>query len=209
MPSLFARRLASVAGILSPLLLGVTVAAVASQRPEYSHLHDAISELGAVGRPEAMLMNLLGIIPSGLLTMAAAPAIYETFGKGRLSRAGEIVLVIAGACLVGTAVFAWTGAPNDLSNLNNKLHLVLALSGFFLLALAPLLFGLQLRRKSEQRSLLLFSLATSLAVFLLGFILPRPPYLGLFQRGALLAFFAWLVAMSVKSFEAVATDDGR
>src|SRR5262249_27397255 len=112
-------------------------------------------------------------------------------------RAGEIVLMLAGAGFIGTALFAWEGAPTDLSGANNKLHLTFALSGFLCLALAPLLFGLQARRDSSWR--FWFSLLSGAFVFVSGFVFPRPPFLGLFQRGALAVFFVWLVALSVNA----------
>ena len=192
-------RLSAICGILSPIVLGAATAFVAAQRPDYSHVKDAISELGAVRRPYATLMNLAGIVPAGLLTMLAAPSIYARFGNSRLSRVAEFVLAFAGVGFIGTALFAWTGSPTDLSSTNNKFHLAFALSGFFFLALAPLLFGLHARRNTQDRTRSLFSIATALAVFLLGFLLPRPPYLGLFQRGALTVFFVWLIAISLQS----------
>ena len=202
-------RLSAICGILSPIVLAIAAAFVAAQRPDYSHVKDAISELGAVGRPYATLMNLAGIIPAGLLTMLAAPAVHACFGTSRLSRAGEIVLAFAGVGFVGTALFAWTGAPTDLSSTNNKFHLAFALSGFFFLALAPLLFGLHARRNARDRTRALLSIATALAVFMLGFLLPRPPYLGIFQRGALTVFFVWLIAISLQSLRSLRTAEAR
>jgi hypothetical protein len=140
-------------------------------------------------------MNLAGIVPAGILTAFSAPAIYGVFGKSRLSRAGEVVLILAGLGFVGTALFAWRGAPTDLTTANNQLHLAFALSGFLCLALAPLLFALHARKGARGR--FWFSLVTAALVFVLGFVLARPPFLGLFQRGALAAFFIWLVAMSL------------
>ena len=190
-------RLSALAGILSPIILAMATAIVAAQRPDYSHITSALSELGAVGRPYATLMNLTGIIPAGLLTVLSAPTIYDLFGRGRLSRAGEFVLMLAGLGFIATAAFAWQGAPTDLTSVNNKLHLTFALSGFFCLALAPLLFGLHARTSGSWRYW--FSLLAAALVFVFGFVLPRPPYLGLFQRGALAAFFAWLVVMSAQA----------
>jgi hypothetical membrane protein len=192
------RNLSLLAGILSPIVLAVTIAVVAAHRPDYSHIKSALSELGAVGRPHATFMNLAGIIPAGVLTALSGPAIYSVFGKSRLSRAGEIALILAGIGFIGTALFAWRGSPNDLSVTNNKLHLTFALSGFFCLALAPLLFGLQARKNSRER--FWFSILVSALIFVFGFVLPRPPYLGLFQRGALTVFFVWLIAASVTGF---------
>src|SRR5262249_48913677 len=144
----------SAAGILSPIVLAVAAVAVAASRPEYSHVKNALSELGAVGRPHALLMNLAGIIPSGVFTIPSLPAGYRVYGKGNLSLAGAIVLSLSGLGFIGTALFAWQGAPDDLSSTNNLLHLTLALSGFLCLALAPLLFGLHARRTNRRRFVL-------------------------------------------------------
>lgn len=192
-------RLSALSGILSPVVLAIATTFVAAHRPEYSHVRDAISELGAVGRPYASLMNFAGIIPAGVLTILAAPAIYSVFGKSRLSLAGEIVLALAGVGFIGTALFAWIGTPTDLTSANNKFHLAFAFSGFFFLALAPFLLGLHARWHAQDRTRSLLSIATGLSVFVFGFLLPRPPYLGIFQRAALTVFFVWLIAISLQS----------
>jgi hypothetical protein len=140
-------------------------------------------------------MRLAGIAPAGALTAVAALPIQMSFGPGAWSRAGALAIVLAGVAFIGTAVFPWTGAANDLSSLSSKLHLAFALAGFLLLALGPLFFGLQARRPPARRGWSRFSLATSALVFALAFLLPRPPYLGAFQRAALAAFYLWLVAV--------------
>ena len=193
-------RALSFVGIVSPMILAIATYYVAAGRPEYSHIESALSELGAVGRPGAALMNWGGIIPAGLLTALAAFPLYRRFGAGKLSLAGAIALAAAGAGFVATALFAWSGAPSDLSSTNNEVHLAFALSGFLCLALAPLLFGLHARRNPDARGVALFSLSAAALVFVFGFVLPRPPYLGLFQRGALAVFFLWLIVTSAQSF---------
>jgi hypothetical membrane protein len=188
------RRLA-LAGLLSPVFLALATIAVAAQRPDYSHVANTLSELGSAGRPNALWMNYAGIIPSGVLTMIAALPLSRTFA----SRAGGIVLALGGAFLAATALSPWTGPPNDISSLQSKLHLVFALLGFFCLALAPLLFGLRVRRMAGLTIWFWISIAAAALIFLFAFVLPRPPYLGLFQRLALAVFFAWLVAGSIRA----------
>jgi hypothetical protein len=58
--------------------------------------------------------------------------------------------------------------------------------------------GLHLRGKG-QGAWLIYSFISSALVFLLGFILPRPPYLGIFQRAALASFFVWLAALCIRA----------
>jgi hypothetical membrane protein len=186
-------------GIASPLVLATATLLVAARRPDYSHIHHTLSELGSVGRPGAAWMNYGGIIPAGVLTSVAALSTDRALGESVLSRAGAIVQAIAGACLAGTALFPWRGAPNDLSSVSSKIHLSFALTGFFCLALCPLLVGLHARRLPALRTWFWFSILTAASVFALGFLLPRPPYLGIFQRGTLVAFFLWLIAISIQS----------
>jgi hypothetical protein len=108
-------------------------------------------------------------------------------------------LALAGLAFIGTAACPWTGAPNDLSSLSSKLHLVFALVGFLLLALAPLLTALQARSTPGLRVWFGGSLATGALVLALAFLLPRPPYLGAFQR-ALAVFYAWLIAVTAQAW---------
>jgi len=185
---------AALAGLASPIVLAAATILVAAGRPDYSPVRDAISELAAVGRPGGALARWLGVIPAGVLTALAAPAAYRVFGPGGLSRWGAAVQALAGAAFVGTALSPWVGAATDLAPAQNRLHLALALAGFALLGLAPLLFGLH-RRPPARRWWSWGSLAASAAVFAFGFGLARPPDLGLFQRAALASFYIWLIAV--------------
>jgi len=185
---------AALAGLASPIVLAAATILVAAGRPDYSPVRDAISELAAVGRPGGALARWLGVIPAGLLTALAAPAAYGFFGPGGLARWGAATQALAGLAFVGTGLSPWVGAATDLTPAQNQLHLTLALAGFALLGLAPLLFGLH-RRAPAGRWWSWGSLAAAAAVFAFGFGLARPPDLGLFQRAALAIFYIWLVAV--------------
>ena len=176
-------------------MLAAATIGVAAGRADYSPVRDAISELAAVGRPGALWARWLGVIPAGALTALAAPAAYRLFGPGSLSRWGAIALAGAGLALAGTGLCPWVGAAADLTPPENQLHLALALAGFALLALAPLLFGLAARGSRAGRGWVWGSLVAAGAVFAFGFLLATPPHVGLFQRAALAAFYLWLVAV--------------
>lgn len=184
-------------GVASPIFLASAAIAVASGRPEYSHLRQTLSELGTVGRPGAFWMNWFGIVPAGALMLACAPSLYQRFGNGWLSAAGAILLGLGGACLGGSALTPWQGGlPPDFSIAGNVAHVCLALAGFLLIALAPLFFGLHARRRPHLAQWSRVSFAASAAILLLAFA-PSGTYLGAFQRSALLVFYAWLSAVSI------------
>ena len=185
------------AGVASPIILFVASTAVAAGRPEYSHLRQTLSELGTRGRPGAIWMNWLGIVPAGFLIPICAPSLYRAFGRGRRSATGSILLGAGGACLGGSGLTPWQGGlPPDFSIPGNVLHLSLALTGFLLLSLAPLFFALQARSGRGLSQWSRFSFGASALIFVLAFA-PPGAYPGALQRGALVVFYAWLCAVSV------------
>jgi hypothetical protein len=60
------------AGVASPMFLTIATVVVAAGRPDYLHVRQTPSELGAVGRAGAVWMNRLGIVPAGALVLACA-----------------------------------------------------------------------------------------------------------------------------------------
>jgi hypothetical membrane protein len=188
----------ALAGLASPIVLATAMFVIAAGRPDYSHLRQTISELGSVGRPGARWMNLAGVVPAGLLLLLSVPAVHSVFGPGRLSAAGAFSLALAGACLMGTGLSPWAGAPGDFSAFSSKLHTVLAVLGFLALPLVPLLFGVHAGRVPALHAWHLPSLIAGGAILVLGFM-PIPAYLGAFQRAALTSFFLWLTAVSLSA----------
>ena len=187
----------ALAGIGSPIVLATAAVVVGAGRPEYSHLRQTLSELGAVGRPGAVWMNRLGILPAGALVFACAPVFYRGFGPGWRSAAGAVLLGAGGACLGGSAMTPWQGGlPPDFSIPGNVLHATLAITGFLLIGLAPLFFGLQARLRTELEDWSIPSLAASVATLALAFV-PPGKYPGALQRAALLVFYGWLSAVSI------------
>ena len=187
----------ALSGVISPIVLLLATITVAAGRPEYSHLRQTLSELGAVGRAGAMWMNWLGIVPAGALVLVCAPSLYREFGEGWRSAVGAILLAGGGVCLGGSALRPWQGGlPPDFSILGNVVHATLALVGFLLIALAPLFFGLHARRRSQVAQWSHVSVAASAVILTLAFV-PAGAYPGAFQRAALIVFFAWLSAVSL------------
>lgn len=187
----------ALAGVASPIVLAIATIVVAAGRPDYSHLRQTLSELGAVGRPGAVWMNRLGIFPAGVPVLICAASLYRRFGHGWRSATGAMLLGVGGACLAGSSLTPWQGGlPPDFSILGNVLHITLALTGFLAIGLAPFFFGLQARRSREVARWAVPSISASAVVVALAFV-PPGAYPGAFQRAALLVFFIWLSAVSL------------
>jgi hypothetical membrane protein len=61
-------RLLLMGGIAGPLVFALVATAAATLRPDYRHLEDTISELGADGTPYAGFMNYAGFASAGLMS---------------------------------------------------------------------------------------------------------------------------------------------
>jgi hypothetical protein len=194
--------LSALAGIVSPVALFAPVLYAAAQREHYSHLRQAISDLGSVGAPDAAIVNV-GIVCAGLFAAASSYAVRNAFGERGWSIVGMIALVLGGLALAGTALSPWRGDPTDLSLLPNKLHLIAALIGFLGISVAPIMFGLQLRG-----TLGTLSIGVGLVVLALAFWPFQGDYRGLFQRAALGTFFFWLVLICASKIGATAWQQG-
>jgi Protein of unknown function (DUF998) len=184
------------AGVASPIVLATVAMLVSGQRPEYSHLRNTISELGAVGAPGAPWMNVCGILPAGILVMASALAVYRILGAGSLSTIAALILGLGGACLGASALSPWRGPANmDLTILTNRFHFIFAIVGFLAISLSPLLFGLRSRGLPFLHGWLWPSVVASLGVFVIGFWPRQGDYRGAFQRASLLMFYLWLSSL--------------
>lgn len=128
-------RVAGGIGISAFALFWVALFAFAASRPDYSHLHKAVSELGVIGAPHALAWNLIGFIVPGLL-IALSGAGLATAIDGRRGALWWL-LVLSGLCFAATGVIPGemrNGSPMSGSSLTQG-HLMLA-------TLAPLLWAI-------------------------------------------------------------------
>lgn len=125
---------ALLSGPLASCLFYVCLIGFAAVRPEYSHATKAISELGAVGAPNALAFNILGFIAPGLLLVVFASALKFHLG----AKWGSALLALSGLAFVAAGVFAVD--MDARSSPQSTAHLAGAmLTGlFFAFALFPL-----------------------------------------------------------------------
>ena len=111
--------------MLAPPLFAFSIVAFAALRSDYSHLNDAVSELGARGAPNALAWNLMGFLTVGLLITAFSWGLYPGHG---LSGGANIGRALGARALPGTGMFP--ADMDDLASPSSRAHILMSLISF-------------------------------------------------------------------------------
>lgn len=153
-------RLLALGGLAGPLVFAVVVVVCAARRPEYSHATRFISELGARGTPNAMVMNLAGFVLTGLLIGAFALSLLRLLPRRRLARVAAACLGVFGVGLVLAGIIPCEpGCPQAEPTLHDGVSIVALLSG----AIGVGSFGFAVRGVSAWRPLWVYSVISAVA----------------------------------------------
>ncbi len=168
-------------GVAGPVLFAAAWALGGAIEPGYSPVHEAISQLAAVGASVRLLMT------TGL----------AGFGFGMLLYAGALREAVPGpvwkaALAAGVAVFGVIAVPLGVSPMTDDVHGVFAIAAYVALVAMPLLAARPLAA-GGRRGVARLSVATGVAsgLCLAGTVLGATP--GLLQRIGLTLVDAWVV----------------
>jgi hypothetical membrane protein len=143
---------AAVLGLTVPLLVAVVSLAAGRLTPAYDPVRFTVSYLAARGQPYALTVNaafaLLGV------SLAATAWALDRHLAGR-TRAGCLLLALAGVGLLGVAVVSRDPAHPQLT----ALHRVIAAVALLSLGLSPLLVGYRVWRDEGWRRMAVASVA--------------------------------------------------
>ena len=192
-----------VVGLIGAIGFWMALAVFAELDPNYTHATKAVSELGALGAPNATLWNVLGF---GLVGVCLTVVGYQAARRIKpSSKSARIFLCCSGLAFVLTAVPA---DMNDLSATSSRVHIVasIASGGFWVLGCLLLLGKNAAGRyyfSTVTSVLLLAALAT---IFLRGANLVMPGY---GRRLSFLVYFLWVAYVSVVMFQAAEPSSRR
>ena len=202
-----APRIFALAGALEPVWLLVGATAAGALRPGYDATH-AISELGELGSPGAIVWNVAGFGVAALLYALFALAIRDRLGGGWLYR----VTMLQAIFLAGSGAFSCDpGCPAIMTSWVGWAHTVVGLTYFALTCVSPLVGWRAFRTRPEWRPLAPFSLAAGVilaALFLAGPILFPPP-VGLWQRITLATAGAWTTVVALRLWQLASPASAR
>ncbi|TBU92852.1 DUF998 domain-containing protein [Stutzerimonas kirkiae] len=143
------RKYGFMAGVLIPFWLALGVMLAGALYPGYSHVDQAMSELGALGAPTHGISPLINNYPLGVLFVLFGLALWLQFGN-LWSRATAVLVMLHGLASFATGYYACDVGcslerPSSSQNLHNLagfvMFLSLLLASFIWIFLAQKLLG--------------------------------------------------------------------
>lgn len=189
-------RLSAMAGFVGPLMFISVAIFAGSKDPEFSHITDWMSELGATGAPYADLFNHFGLIPLGVCLMVFAPAFLKIFGPGARASVSAVLLMLVGLIYIFLAIFNCDyQCGTEMMTLNAQIHNWLAIFGFPIIVLTPAIIGMRAFHTRENKGYYQFCLVSAIllliAYILLLIIVAEFWGKGLLQSGFIIVFVYW------------------
>ncbi len=190
----------ALAGIIAPIVFTIIVIVLGFLWTGYSHLTQAISELGETGAPN-MNIQALNFIILGILTIVFA--IGLTAHDRRFRSASVLVGTYGFSALLATVFPCDPGCPTTSTSVAQVAHNLDALIAFIGFAIAPLFFWRSGKTLPSWTKLASWSLRIAivsislLGAYLIINIFALSPYTGLLQRIFLGLLFAWMIMIAV------------
>lgn len=147
-------------GVLIPFWLFFGVLLTALAYPGYSHLDQAMSQLGAQGSPTQGFSAWVNNLPLGVFFVLFAVGVMRRVRGSRLALFSAGLILVHGLASFATGYFACDqGCAPAQPSFSQRMHNLAGLVMFLSLTLASLLWGLLSKRLLGSRGFGLFSLA--------------------------------------------------
>lgn len=184
--------------ILSLLWLFVTVFWGGLVYPEYSHVSQFMSELGAAGSVTSAYVNYFGFIPTEILFLLFLVTLVSILPKTTTMVLGVCCLAVYGVSLIGGALFPcdFQCRPEDPS-FAHSLHMAFGAIAFFSAVLGVILLAVNSKQWCASNFPFYSGVGIAAIVFILLLNLdPELSFVGLIQRSAELLLYIWYVTFA-------------
>ena len=174
-------------GVLIPFWLFFGVLLTALAYPGYSHLDQAMSQLGAQGSPTQGFSAWLNNLPLGVFFVLFAVAVMRQVRGSRLALFSAWLILIHGLASFATGYFACDhGCAPAQPSFSQQMHNLAGLVMFLSLTLASLIWAFVSKRLLGSRGFGLFSIVCTLlavvTVVLMAQAVAAGHSFGLYQR---------------------------
>ena len=163
--------------------------------PNYNHITQFISELGATGSPYGAYVNYLGFIPTELFILAFVFISYSVLPRTKKNTTGLIFIAIYGITLGVAAFFPCDfECKPDIPTISHNIHIASAFPGYLcgILAIFYISSGSELWSKSKTFKVTGYLTAT-LALLAFLSLDPNSKTIGLNQRILEVLVYSWLI----------------
>jgi len=181
--------------IISLLWFAGTIIIAGLYYPEYSHITQFISELGATGSPHGEYVNYLGFIPTEIFILAFVFTCFLVIPKTKSNVIGLSFIIVYGITLGISALYPCDFECRPVEpTVSHNIHMMSAFPGYlcgiiaiFILSSGPSFIG-----QPKAYKVISFSIGgiCILAFFSLD---PNSPVVGVYQRALDLMIYSWFI----------------
>ena len=189
-------------GVLAPPVGAAFVISTALLTPNYSHISETISQLGAQGRTHADVLNA-GLIVFGLLMTGFAYGLFRALRRNAATRLIWLSLSVYGAGILFSAVFQ--GDSRTLGGpvtLEGSIHVALVMVAFLGLEVGTIAFAAAVYSLPTWHRVAQVSVAIAVVnlVLALAFLLEAAdPVDGLLERTFYVISLVWVEVVSLRA----------
>lgn len=194
-------------GVIGPILFVLAVIISAALRPDYNHLHEFMSALGASESPTEHLMNFVGFIPPGLLIALFGFSLFTQMrlSKSHLSIIGSLLIIAFGLGMITAGIYSCDGDCFDGITTEGIIHGKVSAITFPSAILGILFLGISFRKQKAFRKFMWFTLisavlAGTFMVKMIGTFETRT-FTGLWQRLLLFTVFTWTAVIGIDIYK--------
>lgn len=192
-------------GLIATITFGLTIVVTGWLTPNYSHMGQYISELGAQGAPFALFMNWLGIIPFGGLIMMFAIYFYNVEDSFWIKWFVGGGLFLCGLGFLAAGYYPCdNGCSFDNMSKSQIIHNFSAMIAFMIAILVSIIYGIfQFVRMWPVHRFTglvkgggLFGLGMIASLYGMILVGHDSENIGLLQRSFVINFFIWLIVVN-------------
>ena len=186
-------------GLSAPLLFWTTYFIVSFNKPEYSFLTKAISELGSVDVMDKWFWNIPGYILTGLMISVFSIGLHKSISGKEGRKLPLMGLLLSGLFMALAGIF-----PGDFDNRQSVtmlVHTIGSFGSYFFFLIAAFTYSRQMRRTAYWSSAVKFALLFTWMTVVFGawpFLFPSIPAVG--QRIVFFFYLSWIFFMAIKLY---------
>jgi hypothetical membrane protein len=189
----------AIIGLMAPLMFTITYLIMSQQRPEYSFLTKAISELGSLEAPNKWYWNIFGYILPGVFISIFSIGLYESTSTSKSSKLPLIGFFLSGVMMILSGVF-----PGDFEHRSSPtmvMHTIGSIGCYIFFLLGAFSYRSIMKKNPYWKFTIRPSLILTWLTIVFGswqFVFPEMPGAG--QRIVFSLYYLWIIYNGYKLY---------